>query len=129
MRYFLLGLAGGSLVLVGFFIVISQYSDYQARAETDGWIVQVRSIQDTVAQTAVKQKTLLGVDKLVDRGAFRGEHVDVFEIMESGVIIARGGREGQVIVLIPSLIGETITWRCIGGPARAMPSKCRNGST
>lgn len=126
MKCFLKGLGGALLALIGAFLVTAQYSDYTARAQTSEWLVQVWEIQSLIEQNAVKQKSLLDAGRGIDTETFRAARLDAFEITESSTIILRGGADGQVIVLIPSLSEDRVIWRCMGGPTRAVPGRCRN---
>jgi hypothetical protein len=49
-------------------------------------------------------------------------------LTDAGLVIVRGGTIKQVVVWIPSREGEKISWRCKGGPARAIPKKRCDGS-
>jgi Tfp pilus assembly major pilin PilA len=126
MKCFLKGLGGALFVLIGAALVIPQYSDYTARAQTSAWLAQIREIQSVIEQNAVKQKSLLGAGRGIDTKTFQAVGIELFEITESSMVILRGGAEGQVIVLIPSLSEDRVVWRCIGGSAHAVPSVCRN---
>jgi hypothetical protein len=126
MKCFLKGLGGALFVLIGAALVVPQYSDYRARAKTSEWLARSQEIQSMIEENAVKQKSLLGAGRGIDVKTFQLAGLDVFEIMDSSTIILRGGPEGQVIVLIPSLSETRVVWRCIGGPAKAVPAKCRN---
>jgi hypothetical protein len=119
-----MGLIGAFLILICAFLIIPEYSDYRARVETSGWMAEIQAIQSIIEQKALKQKSLIGVGNGIDKKTFQTTNPDVFEITESGMIILRGGRDGQVVVLIPSISEQHIAWRCIGGSARAVPGKC-----
>jgi Tfp pilus assembly major pilin PilA len=125
MKCFLKGLGGALFVLIGASLLIPQYSDYTARAQTVGWLAQVQAVQSTIEQNAIEQKSLLGAGRGIDTKMFQVAGLELFEITESGMVILRGGAEGQVIVLIPSLSEDRVVWRCIGGSAHAVPTKCR----
>ena len=124
MKLFLLGLIGSLLLIVVAALVVSQYSDYRARAETDGWLAQIKPIQVIIEKNAIQQKSLMNAGKNVNKETLQNLDVNFFEITETSILILRGGREGQIIILIPSLTAEQVTWRCIGGPAQAIPSRC-----
>jgi hypothetical protein len=125
MRCFLYGIAGACLIAFLVVFVGAQYSDYQARAETGAWLTQIHTVQSVIEEVAIKQKSFLGSGKNIDKQKVTLENITVFEITDSGIIILRGGRDGQVITLIPSFVAEKIIWHCIGGSADAMPSKCK----
>jgi hypothetical protein len=124
-RYFLLGtIVGIMLFFVIFFLVYPQYSDYRARAEVIAWLEIVKDVQNNIEKKVVNPPFFGEVNDEFDKGKFQIAGVDLFEITETGIIILRGGRDGQMIVLIPSFSGKDVKWRCIGGSAQAVPSKC-----
>jgi type II secretory pathway pseudopilin PulG len=125
MRCFLKGVLGAVLVLVLAAMAIPQYADYRARAETDMLLGQLHAVQQRIEAVASEQKSFLGVAKGIAKPAFSRIEVTVFEITQSGAIIVKGGRDGQMLVLSPSFDAEKITWHCVGGPTKDMPAKCR----
>ena len=129
MKCFLLGILGALLFLTVAALIIPQYSDYTARAETSKWFGQLWPILADIEKNAIQQSSLMnaGRNVIVDKDAFQNLKVNLIEITETGMVILRGGKEGQVIILIPSLDAEQVTWRCIGGPNRAVSPNCRTG--
>ena len=128
MRCFLLGMLGGLLLLVVVIVASSQYSDYQSRAQTEEWLYRVEPIQADIEKNAIRQNSLMNAGRNVDKKAFQyANNLNLFEIAETGMLILRGGKEGQAVILIPSLAAGQVTWRCIGGPSHAIPSsRCVN---
>lgn len=125
MKCFLIGSSGALLMLISVFLGISQYSDYRALSEIDGWLAHVQEIQTEIEQKAVKQNSLTGVGNNLQTKKFPNSNLDVFEVSESGTILLRGGRDGQMIVLIPLFSEKGVVWRCIGGSRAAIPKRCR----
>ncbi|WP_081413061.1 hypothetical protein [Chitinilyticum aquatile] len=125
MKCFFMAIAGASLIVISAIFVNSQYSDYRAKVETDNWLLRVKEIQDTIERKAIKQKSLIDAGREVNKNLLQKLDLDLIEITDSSVIILRGGRDGQVIILIPSLSGDRIVWDCIGGPEKAMPRRCK----
>jgi hypothetical protein len=127
MKCFLMGMAGAIAAIAGLLFFYPQYSDYKARAETSGWLVQLQTIQDTIAREAIKKGSLRDVGNAVDANALQNSGLTGFMILDGGTIVLSGGSEGQVVVLVPSLRGATVTWHCIGGSTQAVPGKCHRG--
>lgn len=125
MKFFLMGLAGAITAMAGFLFFYSHYSDYRARGETSDWLVQLQTVQDAIAREAIKKGSLVNIGLAVDAGAFHNSSVTGFMILDGGSIVVRGGSEGQVVLLVPSLRGAAVTWRCIGGSVQAVPSRCQ----
>jgi hypothetical protein len=46
---------------------------------------------------------------------------DYIQIVDSNALVMKGGRDGQVIVLVPQKEGEIY---CVVGPTKASPKKC-----
>lgn len=123
-------LMGTTIFFVSFFWAYPNYSDYRAAAETSEWLVQIQSIQDAIEEYVLEKGSVLELGSDFDREVFQfhSMNLDVFEITKHGEIILRGGGDGQVVILIPSLDRTRIIWRCIGGSRRAVPSRCKNDS-
>lgn len=117
MPCFFKGALGALAVLIGAAIIIPQYSDYRAAAETSGWLAQMDPIRLKIEENAKRLKTMAGAGKHIDLPA-SPPGVTFFEIRDSGEIIMHGGRDGQLVILTPSFAEGTVTWRCLGGPAK-----------
>lgn len=125
MRSFLLGFFGALTCLVMAAIGFPLYSDYQAASETSRWMGEITPIQRQIEEAAMKQNTLIGSGQKIEKTGLNVQGANVLEVMDSGVILVQGGRAGQVIVLAPKLTAGKVSWRCIGGSAKAVVSVCR----
>lgn len=88
-------------------------------------VVEVKNI---ITENAVKNKSLLHAGRDIDTQAMLktwGSKLDLLQITDSSTVILRGGREGQMLVLIPSLQQGQVIWQCVGGSQHAMPKPCR----
>jgi hypothetical protein len=108
-------------------VLYPQYSDYRAYAQTYNWLVQIKStgIQTIIAENISKEYPLSDVSVGVDKSMVDTREMDIFEITSAGTIIMRGGKDGQVVVLIPEVSGKNVVWKCIGGSMKAVTSECR----
>ncbi len=106
------------VVLLVAAVIIPQYSDYRGYAETDQWLVQLRPLQEAIEANAIRKKSLSGAGKEIAKPRLAHDNVTIFEVTDSGVILVKGGRDGQVLVLVPSFEAEKVVWRCVGGPAK-----------
>lgn len=88
-------------------------------AETYGWMSQLEPLQNEIEKKLVNK---LPVEELEENVKPKP---DVFKITRDGIIILRGGREGQVLVLMPLFSNNEIKWICIGGSKNATPAKCK----
>jgi hypothetical protein len=110
-------LLGVLLTLTILFFVWPQYSDYRSRAETDSWLVSLTE--------SVKKEEL--IKSIVDRDANAEIFADLkpkpdyIQITESSALVIKGGRDGQVVVLIPKGNGEM---SCVAGSTKASPKRC-----
>ncbi|MDQ1831370.1 pilin [Massilia scottii] len=126
MRCFLKGFLGALLMLALAAVIIPQYSDYVARAETGVLLVLLEPVQRAIEADAAKQKSFAGMAKHLALPAKIADKLTVFEVSDAGEIIAKGGRNGQMIILSPSLLDGKITWRCLGAPDHDVPARCRS---
>lgn len=124
MKSFLLGVTGAAFLGLVFLFVGAQYADYRAASEVSSWLSQVKIVQDAIEKNAVSKSSLEGAGKGVDQKIFNKMNLDFYEITDSGVIILRGSKYGQLITLIPSLANGRLEWRCVGGSSGDIPKKC-----
>ena len=113
------GFFGAFIVLVAAAFVFPQYADYAASAETSAWMAQVAPVQDHVAANAKRNDSLVNAGLGAEQPHFSSPAPTYFEVTKDGTIFIQGGREGQLIVLVPALMEGTVSWRCIGGSWRA----------
>ena len=123
MKCLALGSLGAVLTIIAAMFVAAQYSDYTALSQSTSWMLQIRPLQAAIERASVANKalTVAGVDKNAE-GLLR---LTFFEVSEAGTIILRGGKEGQTMIFTPTLVDEKVTWRCVGGPVKAVPTQCR----
>ncbi len=123
MPCFFRGALGALAVLFIAAIVVPNYSDYRARAETSLWLSQMEPVRLRIEDNAKRLKTMGGAGKQLDLPAALLPKVALLEIRDSGEIILQGGRDGQLVILTPSYAAGKVTWRCLGGTTRDVP--CR----
>lgn len=114
MKCFLKGVAGAAITLILATILLSQYSDYLAAAQTDSWLKEVEPLKQQIAANVERYQTLENTSINIKATHF-SIAPEYFKIMPNGTIYIKGGKEGQLIVLVPILSGGSVTWRCIGG--------------
>jgi Tfp pilus assembly major pilin PilA len=111
-------------MLIAAALIVPLYSDYTARAKASEAIYSARPLQDLVASRAIELKSLSGSGIGVGAG-IKGTNGETI-ILPEGIIILRVPNSGQILVLLPSYEGGSVTWRCMGGSARDVPVQCRN---
>ena len=125
MKRFILDCLGAVAIVAIASLTVPFFSDYRARAESEGWLAQVRGTQTLIATRALKAGTLSGVGVGIDTPRLESTVPDLLRIEDSGMIIIKGGHAGQALLLIPALSEGRISWTCIGGPDDAVPEHCR----
>jgi hypothetical protein len=116
MKQFLIGLLWALSGVVATLILMPAYTDYRASSETIEWLALLRATQEIAAY--VKQnKTIVGASKSIQLPQLRG--VTHAEIRADGSIFVKGGIEGQLIVLLPTVEQDQVVWRCLGGSSKA----------
>jgi hypothetical protein len=121
MTCFFKGALGALAVLICAAIVVPQYSDYRAAAETSRWLAQMDPVRLAIEQNAMLLKTMAGAGKYIDVPASLlspPPGATLLEIRDSGEIILHGGSDGQLVILTPSFAEGKVTWRCLGGSAK-----------
>ncbi|WP_146168198.1 hypothetical protein [Pseudomonas mangrovi] len=120
------GFFGALVVLAVAAFLVPQYADYAASAETSAWMAQVVSVQDHVAANAERNDSLVNSGLDAKQPNFSTRAPTYFEVTKDGTIFIQGGREGQLIVLVPALKEGKVSWRCIGGSRNATTRCNRN---
>ena len=114
------------LVAAGAFIIYPQYADYRSQAQTTVMLNFIRvELQDKIDAKALQLGTLEGAGRGISMTPSTGNFLRSVHVDPNGVIIAKGGKRGQLLVLQPSLASGKVTWRCVGGADDDVPSLCR----
>ena len=106
-----------AIILVAF--IYAQYSDYRAMAQTYNWLTILNSVK-----VDIENNLLTGNKINIIKPKFSPEPKD-FLIRPDGIILMRGGRDGQLLVLIPEIKESKVQWTCYVGSSKAAPSECR----
>lgn len=128
MKCFIIGIFGALLIIILSGLAYSSYSDYQARAETEGIIIGLETLKNSIEADIIKKTPLIGikvdVNKLINK-----KHIAFLYVTNTGEIIVKGKHSGQLFILLPSLIGNNkVAWTCVGGSSKDMPKVCLNSS-
>ena len=121
MRNYIYGLLGCLTALALYSFLQSQYSDYRAKAETEGLIYKLEVLQKSLENGF--QKT--GEFSISSSTVTNSEDLKPV-VLKNGTIIVQGRSEGQLLVLTPNVEDGKVHWRCYVGPDRARPNKCRS---
>jgi hypothetical protein len=125
MKCFLRGIFGTVVVLVIVAVVYPQYSDYQAAAETSMWLYHLDETKKLIAANAERNQSLIGSGVNVTHPKFSSKSPEYVEITQDGIILVQGGREGQLVVLMPNLKAGKVKWICRGG-SKKVTTGCRD---
>ena len=126
MKAFLYGAAGALLVLVAAAVIVPQYADYRSRAETSAWLARLRADTLPAIEAAIRRSgRTAGAGDGIAPPDFGSDAPGRVEITTDGIVLLQGGRDGQLLVLMPQLLGDEVTWICRGGSAKAAPAECR----
>ncbi|MCL2074895.1 MAG: hypothetical protein FWH15_00375 [Betaproteobacteria bacterium] len=112
-------------------VILPNYGDDRAIYETARWFNNIQPVLRLIEQNALKNQSLLNAANDIDTKNLQvkiGNGVKIVEITESGWVILSGGSEEQLLILIPSLLEEHVTWRCLGAPAKILPVLCNEGN-
>ena len=114
------------LVAIAVFVVYPQYADYRSMSQTSVMLSFLRvELQDKIEAKAVQLGTFEGVGRGVSMVSSTGNFLREVHVEPNGLIVAKGGARGQILVLLPSLSQGKVTWRCVGGADHDVPSQCR----
>jgi hypothetical protein len=128
MKNFCFGFMAATMFIVFVTLVLyPQYSDYGAYAQTYNWLTQIKSvgIQAAIEKNILNSRHFSDMSVGINKNLVNTREMDIFEITPSGIIVIRGGRDGQVVILIPEISGKDVVWKCIGGSEKAVTNECR----
>ena len=103
-------------------LIIPAYTDFSSREESLVMIKHLEKIQEDI-ELRIKDHGFVASKKNVSE---QHESIGKILISSDGIIISRGAKRGQIIILIPAYENGKITWRCIGGSFKDVPYECRN---
>ncbi len=121
MKHFFLGFLGALTVLMAFLLAPPLYSDYRARSEVVQWMLALEPFQTAMAQQYAKTGKFDASWKLEGTDGLGIKPV----VTDDGVLIIQGGRENQLLVMFPKVVGNEVRWGCWVGPGKAKPSRCQ----
>ena len=108
-------------------VALPAYQDYTVRAKTSELMLQASGFRTNVTENAQVDSTLAS--------AGRGLTVSVMgkltggSVADDGTITLLGSSTSVgadvTVVLIPTMTGGTLTWRCEGVPSKYFPATCR----
>lgn len=122
---FLKGMFGAVVVLTAALFIFPLYSDYRASAETSGWLYEIVPTAEAISDNILHLKTTSGAGVGIAKPTIKMGAPSRIEVMANGTIFLKGGRDGQLVVLIPEFLAGKVLWRCIGGSSHATLS-CNN---
>jgi hypothetical protein len=127
---FLSGIVCAILFLIAYHVITSQYESYVLQSQTSQWLSNVKLLQAAIENKLIARNDSAEADINGTKQIFlqSAELIDTLVVTDAGLVIMRGGNIGQVVVLIPSLEGERVSWRCKGGPDYAIPKICDGGT-
>ncbi len=118
---FVYGMLGLLTSLLIYLVVLPIYSDYRAVVETEALVFKMDGLQRSVEDVFQKNGRLDFDPASADEMELDGQTVIV---LRNGVLIARGGTDGQLVVQVPQVEEGKLRWRCFVGPERLTPTNC-----
>lgn len=111
---------GVVVTLVTLAIIVPQYSDYTDKARASEWIMTFKH-SDLKAQIESQLKNNSSIKPL----SFSYEDY-VLHVKPTGLVIIQGNDVGQVMLLEPTMNDKQVSWKCIGGSYKHVPSSCKD---
>lgn len=124
MKCFIYGITGVLLTMAVLFVLRTQYGDYLAKVESDRWMTALGPLRKEVEEHAIERHSLNDSGVNIHKPQL-DKNVEIFDVFDSGVIVVKGGRVGQLLLLVPTMSGQNVTWRCMVGGKDAMPVQCK----
>lgn len=119
---FLWGMLGAFGVLIAAAVVVPQYADYRERAANTEMYNEASALRQAVESRILELGTVENSGLNIQTPAAQSYEAIV---SREGIVILQGMQFGHVLVLMPSLNQDKVSWHCIGGPVKDMPLQCK----
>ena len=109
------------------FIVLPMYADYTERARVSDLLAEMGELKGEIAAAAIRSGSTAGVGQLISSQLKSNlkRFGAVVRIFQDGTIVAITTDQGSLVMLEPTLSEGEVTWSCLGGPKKDMPTQCR----
>ena len=123
----LVGVMGAFVILATVAVLFPVYCDYTARAALNDSLQKLIIYRDKIAMNGAERwaREGSGAEVKISAEAFPTLNIDYARVLPDGTIIIRHAKYHQIVVLEPSMTEGKVSWRCIGGPLRDVPTQCR----
>ncbi len=121
--FFILGMLVGILVIFTYKSIFNNADKQISSASALSLLIPLKKeVEDLLlsGHIDVLPDNLISIKKIRD-----GEVISFLKVFDKGEIFLKVKKHGQVIMLVPSHFNKKITWQCIGGSGKDVPTACR----
>lgn len=59
------------------------------------------------------------------RDLLKNTHIDYLDVSKDGKLLVKASPHGEILIMIPKHLGNSIVWKCLGGSNKDVPVACR----
>ena len=112
------------LCLIPALVLMPMHGDYTSRAKYSELILSASGVRTEITERALQKRSLVGAGEGV-RFEPQGKITTSVLVSPNGIVIGYSEMLAAVVVLIPKMDGEKMTWSCTGLPRKITPGSCR----
>ena len=113
------------LCLIPALVLLPMHGDYTSRAKYSELILSASGVRTEITERALQKRSLVGAGEGV-RFEPQGKITTSVLVSPNGIVIGYSEMLAAVVVLIPKMDGEKMTWSCTGLPRKILPGSCRD---
>jgi hypothetical protein len=114
-----------SLIAIIVFIYMTSKSDYSDREAVLRSFSCVEDIRPKIESLLLTANKISSIDVANFSPELARCQIDYFDISNDGRITVYNERRSVFMVYIPKIENHNISWACIGGPHKLVPTACR----
>ena len=101
--------------------------DYSSRIDIARLLGELKPLQQQIEKGLYENNLQeQGIESTNEyRDLLKSTHIDYLEVSKNGRILVKASPHGEILIMIPKHLGNSIVWKCLGGSNKDVPVACR----
>ena len=101
--------------------------DYSSRIDIARLLGELKPLQQQIEKGLYENNLQeQGIESTNEyRDLLKNTHIDYLEVSKNGRILVKASPHGEILIMIPKHLGNSIVWKCLGGSNKDVPVACR----
>ena len=101
--------------------------DYSSRIDIARLLGELKPLQQQIEKGLYENNLQeQGIESTNEyRNLLKNTHIDYLEVSKNGRILVKASPHGEILIMIPKHLGNSIVWKCLGGSNKDVPVACR----